>query len=83
MSNSLSSLNNNLAERLHGNKCIDCLFKNIVSFVSICKSFLEYSSIEEIQLIFNCPKCNKDHKKYFNKRIKNLQTRMDFLMGHY
>ena len=45
----------NLAEGLHKNKCLDW------------KSCLKYIKIEDTHLIFKCLKCNKNHKKYFNK----------------
>ena len=58
LSSSLSNLVNILSD---GNiKCTDY------------KSYLEYISTKEDELIFNCLKCNKNHKKHFNKElIKN------------
>ena len=63
MSNSLSSLVDNLSEGLHNYKCTDC------------KSCLDYISTKDNQLIFKCIECSKNHKKHFNKdlikRFKN------------
>ena len=63
MSSSLSNLVDNFSEGLH-NKCTDY------------KSCLQYNLIEDNQLIFNCPKCNKNGKKHFNndliKRFANI-----------
>ena len=47
MSTSLSIPVNNLSEGLHNDKCIDC------------KSYLEYMSIKDDQLILRCFKCKK------------------------
>ena len=48
MSGSLSSLVDNLSERLHNDKCTDCT------------SYLEYISIKDELLIFDCLKCNHE-----------------------
>ena len=58
MSSLLSNLNDNLSKVLHSKKCTNC------------KSFIEYNSIEYINLkdgilILNYPKCNKKYKKTF------------------
>ena len=55
MSSSLSSLVNNLSDRLYNDKCKDC------------KSCLDYVSVKDDQLIFKCSTCNKVHNKDFNK----------------
>ena len=55
MSSPLSSLVDNLSEKLHNNKYTDC------------KCFLEYKSTKDELLIFNCVKGSKNHKKHFNK----------------
>ena len=47
MSTSLSSLVDNLSDRLHSNKCKDC------------ESSLDYMKVEHNQLIFKCLKSNK------------------------
>ena len=55
MSASLSSLVDNLSEKLYSDKCKDC------------KSELDYMSVKHNQLIFQCPECKKNYKKDFNK----------------
>ena len=59
MLTSLSSLVDNLSDRLHSNKCTDC------------KSSLDYINVESPQLIFKCLNCNKDYKKDFKKELIN------------
>ena len=58
-STSLSSLDDNLSDGLHGNKFTDC------------KSSLHYMKVENNQLIFNCLNCNKNYGKDFNKELTN------------
>ena len=60
MTISLSSLVDNLSERVHSDKCTDC------------KSYLDYMSVKDDQLIFKCAKCNKDHSEDFNKDLINM-----------
>ena len=57
MSTSLSSLVDNLSEKLHSDKCKDC------------KSELDYMSFEDGQLIFRCFECKKNSEKDFNKDL--------------
>ena len=57
MSSSLSNLVDNLSERLHNDKCIDC------------KSCLDYMSVKDDQLIFRCFECKKNYEKDFNKEL--------------
>ena len=57
MSSSLSSLVDNLSEGLHNGNCTDC------------KSYLDYTSIKDDQLIFMCFDCKKNYKKDFNKEL--------------
>ena len=57
MSNSLSSLVDNLSEGLRSDKCTDC------------KSCLDYMLFKDDQLIFRCFECKKNYKKDFNKKI--------------
>ena len=57
MSSSLSNLVDNLSEGLHCDKCIDC------------KSYLDYMSVKDDQLIFLCFECKKDYKKDFSKEL--------------
>ena len=71
MSSSLSSLVDNLSEGIQNNKRIDC------------KSCLEYIKIKNNQLIFNCQKCNKNHKKESDKDlIKRFANTYEFCEGH-
>ena len=57
MSTSLSSLVDNLSSGFRNNKCEDS------------KSYLDYMSIEDDQLIFRCFECKKNYKKDFNKSL--------------
>ena len=57
MSSSLSNLVDNLSEGLHSDKCIDC------------KSYLDYMTTKDDQLIFRCFECKKNYKKKFNKEL--------------
>ena len=55
MSTSLSNLVSNLSEGLHNDRCIDC------------KSYLDYMTTKDEQLIFRCFRHKKDYEKDFNK----------------
>ena len=57
MSTSLSKLIDNLSERLHNDKCKDC------------KSYLDYVTIKDNQLIFRCFSCKKNYENDFNKEL--------------
>ena len=57
MSISLSNLGDNFSDKLHSDKYIDC------------KSFLDYMSIKDDQLIFRCFECKQNYKKYFKKDL--------------
>ena len=59
MSFSLSSLVDNLSERVLSDKCTDC------------KSCLDCMSVKDDELIFKCLKCNKNHIKDFHKNLIN------------
>ena len=59
MSSSLSNHVDNLSDSVPNTKCTDC------------KSYLEYKSTNNNQLIFNCQECSKNHKKHFNKELIN------------
>ena len=59
MSNSLSSLVDNLSEGLHIDNCTDC------------KSCLDYM---DNQLIFRCLECKKNYKKDFNNELNKRFT---------
>ena len=62
MSTSLSSLVDNLSEKLHSDKC------------RYCKSELNYMLFEYNQLIFRCFECKRNYMKDFNKELKDLHT---------
>ena len=55
MSSSLSKLVDNLSERIHNNKYIDC------------NSCLDYIKIKNEKLLLKCFNCNNYYKKKFNK----------------
>ena len=57
MSTSLSSLVDNLSEKLHSDKCRDWKFE------------LHYMSFEYNQLIFQCFECKRNYMKDFNKEL--------------
>ena len=57
MSTSLSELIDNLSEGLHNGKCKDC------------KSYLDYMTTKDEQLIFRCFSCKKNYEKSFNKDL--------------
>ena len=55
MATSLSKLVDNLAEDIHGDKCVDC------------KSDLSYMKVIDEALIFRCFNCKKTMKKKLTK----------------
>ena len=57
MSTSLSKLVDSLSEGLHNDKCKDC------------KSYLDYMTTKDEQLIFRCFSCKKNYEKNFNKDL--------------
>ena len=57
MSTSLSNLASNLSEGLHNDRCIDC------------KSYLDYMTTKNEQLIFRCFRCKKNYGKNFNEEL--------------
>ena len=59
MSTSLLSLVDNLCEKFHNDRCIDC------------KSCLDYMTTKDKQLIFRCFEYKKNYKKDFNKELIN------------
>ena len=59
MSSSLSNLVDYLSEGLYSDKCINC------------KSYLDYMTTKDEQLIFRCFQCKKNYKKDFNKELIN------------
>ena len=57
MSTSLSNLVSNLSECLNNDRCIDC------------KSYLDYMTTKDEQLIFRCFRCKKNYEKNFTKDL--------------
>ena len=57
MLTSLSCLVDNLSEKVHSDKCKDC------------RSELDYMSVKDNQLIFQCLECKKNYKKDCNKEL--------------
>ena len=68
MSSSLSKLVDNLSERIHNNKCVDC------------KSNLDYVRVTKNEkLLLKCFNCNNYYKKKFNKDlIKKFKNAYSF-----
>ena len=77
MSTSLSSFLDDLYEKLHSDKRKDC------------KSELDYMSVKDNQLIFQCLKCysiecEKNYNKYCNKElIKRFANTYRFFNGRH
>ena len=70
MSSSLSNLADNLSEGLHNDRCIGC------------KSYLDYITTKDEQLIFRCFECKKNCKEEFNKEvIKRFANIYEFSSG--
>ena len=68
MSTSLSSLVDNLSEEIFSDKRKDF------------KSVLDYMSVKDNQLIFQCNECKINYKKGFNKEsIKRFANTYEFL----
>ena len=65
MLTSLPSLVDNLSEKRHSDKCKDC------------KSELDYMSVKNNQLIFQCLECKKILIK---NQLKDLPIHMNFVM---
>ena len=69
MSSSLSKLADNLSERIHNNKCVDC------------KSCLDYIKTKNEKLILKFFNCEQYYKKKINKElIKRFKVRMNFVI---
>ena len=67
MSTFLSKLVDNLSERLHNNKCLNC------------KSCLDYIKTKNEKLILKCFNCKKYYEKDFNKElIKRFASTYEF-----
>ena len=58
MSSSLSNLVDNLAEGIHKIKCKDC------------DCFLEYESVKDNMIKYNCLSCNKDYSNKLDEILK-------------
>ena len=70
MLTSLSSLVNNLSDRIYISKGTDC------------RSCLEYISAKDNQLIFKCLKYKKNHNKEFNEDlVKRFASTYKFCHG--
>ena len=70
ISSSLSNFVDNLSEGLHNDRCIDC------------KSYLDYMTTKDDQLIFRCFECKKNYKKDFNEELnKRFANRYEFCDG--
>ena len=71
MLTSLSSLVENLPEKLHSDKCKDCKFE------------LNYMSVKYNQLIFQCLECKTNYSKDCNKElIKRFASIFQFCNGN-
>ena len=57
MSTSLSNLVSNLSEGIYNDRCINC------------KSYIDYMTTKDEQLIFSCFRCKKNYEKDFNKEL--------------
>ena len=66
MSTSLSSIADNLSEKLHSDKCKDC------------KSELDYMLIKKNKLILQCLACKKNYKKDYKELIKKFANTYEF-----
>ena len=70
MSRSLSSLVDNLCERVYSDKC------------TYCKPCLHYMLVKDDQLIFTCLKCSKNNNKDFkNDLINRFASPYEFCDG--
>ena len=67
MSTSLSSLVDNLSEKLHNDKD--------------CKSELDYMSVKNNQLIFQCLECKRNYKKDYKELIKRFANTYELCNG--
>ena len=67
MESSLSNLADNLAEGIHKIKCKDC------------DCFLEYESVKDNLIKYNCFSCNKDYSdKLYEKLKKKFKNTFKF-----
>ena len=58
MASSLSNLADDLTEEIHEIKCKDC------------DCFLEYKSVKENLIRYECLSCNKDYSNNLNEKLK-------------
>ena len=58
MASPLSNLVDNLAEGIHKNKCKDC------------DCFIEYESVKDILIKYQCLSCSKDYSNKLDKKLK-------------
>ena len=71
MSLSLSNLVDNLTERLHNNRCVDCEF------------YLDFIKTKNEKLILKCFNCKTYYEKNFNKElIKRFANTYEFCNGN-
>ena len=66
---STSSLVDNLSEKRHRGKCNDC------------KSELDYTTIKNNQLVFQCLECKNNYKKDYKGLIKRFANKYEFCNG--
>ena len=59
MATSLSNFVDNLTEEIHQNKCKDC------------DCFLEYESVKDISIKYECLSCNKNYSDKIDEELKN------------
>ena len=69
MSTSLSSFSDNLPKKIHSDICKDC------------KTELDYMSIKNNQLIFQCLKCRNNYKKGYKELFKRFANTYEFCNG--
>ena len=63
MSSSLSKLVDNLSERIHNNKCVDC--KSSLDYIKTHNSLERKNE----KLILECYNCKQRYRKKFNKEL--------------
>ena len=69
MSTLLLSLVDNLSEKCQSDQCKDCNFE------------LDYMSVKNNQVIFQCLEYKKNHKKDYQELIKKFANRYEFCNG--
>ena len=77
MSSSLSKLVDNLSERIHNNKCLNC--NPCLDYVRIITAKLSSLERKNEKLLLKCFNCNNYYKKKFNKElIKKFKNSYSF-----